>query len=164
MPAGALGAGDVIEVRVYQEKELSGLYRLGPDGRFGFPLVGEVEAAGLTPGQLADTLVTRLRDGYLRDPQVSVFLKESNSKKVFVLGEVVRPGTFAYQESMSVVQAITLAGGLKALAAGNGVRLTRVVDGVEQQYVVPFDDISSGQAPNVPLQPCDIVYVPESWL
>lgn len=164
IPAGALGAGDVIEVRVYQEKELSGLYRLGPDGRFGFPLVGEVEAAGLTPGQLADVLVTRLRDGYLRDPQVSVFLKESNSKKVFVLGEVVRPGTFTYQEPMSVVQAITLAGGLKTLAAGNRVVLTRVVEGVEQQYVVPFDDISSGRAPNVPLQPGDILYVPESWL
>lgn len=161
---GALGAGDVIEVRVYQEKELSGLYRLGPDGRFDFPLVGEVVAEGLTPGQLTDLLAQRLRDGYLRDPQVSVFVKEANSKKIFVLGEVARPGTFPYQDQMSVVQAITLAGGLKGLAAGNRVVLTRVVEGVEQKYVVPFDDISNGRAPNVPLQPGDILYVPESWL
>lgn len=161
---GALGAGDVIEVRVYQEKELSGLYRLGPDGRFDFPLVGEVVAEGLTPGQLTDLLARRLRAGYLRDPQVSVFVKEANSKKIFVLGEVARPGTFAYQDQMSVVQAITLAGGLKGLAAGNRVVLTRVVEGVEQKYVVPFDDISNGRAPNVPLQPGDILYVPESWL
>lgn len=161
---GALGAGDVIEVRVYQEKELSGLYRLGPEGRFDFPLVGEVAASGLTPGELTDLLARRLRDGYLRDPQVSVFVKESNSKKIFVLGEVARPGTFAYQDQMSVVQAITLAGGLKALAAGNRLVLTRVVEGVEQKYVLPFDDISNGRAPNVPLQPGDILYVPESWL
>lgn len=162
--ASLLGAGDVIEVRVYQEKELSGLYRLGADGRFDFPLVGEIEAAGQSPGALADVLVRRLRDGYLRDPQVSVFVKEQNSKKVFVLGEVHKPGTFTYQEQMSVVQAVTLAGGLKALAARDRLVLTRVVEGVERQYVVPFDRISNGQAPNVLLQPGDIVFVPESWL
>lgn len=162
--AALLGPGDVIEVRVYQEKELSGLYRLGTDGRFDFPLVGEIEGAGQSPGALADLLVERLRDGYLRDPQVSVFVKEQNSKKVFVLGEVHKPGTFTYQEQMSVVQAVTLAGGLKTLAARDRLVLTRVVEGVERKYVVPFDAISNGQAPNVLLQPGDILFVPESWL
>lgn len=159
-----LGVGDVVEVRVYREKELSGLYRLGPEGRFDFPLVGEVQAAGITPGALGDALTERLKDGYLRDPQVSVFLKESNSKKVFVLGEVARPGTFAFDDRMTVVQAITLAGGLKTLAAANRIVLTRLIDGEERKYLVPFEDISNGRAPNVGLRPGDIVFVPESWL
>ena len=93
-----------------------------------------------------------------------MFVKEFNSKKIFVLGEVARPGTFTYEDQMTIVQAVTLAGGLKTLAAGNRLRLTRVVGGQEQQYEVPFEDISSGRAPNVSLQPCDIVFVPESWL
>ncbi len=162
--SAGLGPGDVVEVRVYEEKDLTGLYRLGPDGGFTFPLVGPVAAAGQTPNALAATLTERLKDGYLRDPQVSVFVKESNSKKVFVLGEVARPGTFTYDDQMTIVQAVTLAGGLKTLAAANRLRLTRVVDGQEQQYEVPFEDISSGRAPNVSLRPCDIVFVPESWL
>lgn len=164
LQGAALGSGDVIEVRVYQEKELTGLYRIGAEGSFDFPLVGKVEATGLTPGDLADRLTIRLKDGYLRDPQVSVFVKEFNSKKVFVLGEVSKPGTFKYEDQMTIVQALTLAGGLKALAARNRVVLTRVVEGEERKYVVPFEEISVGKAPNVVLQPGDIIFVPESWL
>lgn len=162
--SAGLGPGDVVEVRVYEEKDLTGLYRLGPDGGFTFPLVGAVDATGKTPNALAAVLTERLKDGYLRNPQVSVFVKEFHSKKIFVLGEVARPGTFTYDDQMTIVQAVTLAGGLKTLAAGNRLRLTRVVGGQEQQYEVPFEDISSGRAPNVSLQPCDIVFVPESWL
>lgn len=162
--SAGLGPGDVVEVRVYEETDLTGLYRVGPDGGFTFPLVGPVTVAGQTPNALAATLTERLKDGYLRDPQVSVFVKEFNSKKIFVLGEVARPGTFTYDDQMTIVQAVTLAGGLKTLAAANRLRLTRVVDGQEQQYEVPFEDISSGRAPNVSLRPCDIVFVPESWL
>lgn len=164
LQGAALGSGDVIEVRVYQEKELTGLYRIGAEGSFDFPLVGRVEAGGLTPGELADQLTGQLKDGYLRDPQVSVFVKEFNSKKVFVLGEVSKPGTFKYEDQMTIVQALTLAGGLKALAARNRVVLTRVVEGEERKYVVPFEEISVGKAPNVVLQPGDIIFVPESWL
>ncbi len=162
--SAGLGPGDVVEVRVYEEDGLTGLYRLGPDGRFSFPLVGAVEAMGQSPAELGETLTARLKDGYLRNPQVSVFVKEFNSKKIFVLGEVARPGSFAFEEQMTIVQAVALAGGLKTLAAANRLRLTRVVGDDEQQYEVPFEDISSGRAPNVPLQPCDIVFVPESWL
>lgn len=159
-----LGAGDVVEVRVYQEAELTGLYRVDADGTFDFPLVGQVAAGGKTPGELSQILTERLKDGYLRDPQVSVFVKEFNSKKVFVLGEVHKPGTFKYEDRMTIVQAITLAGGLKPLAAKNGIVLTRVVAGAEEKFVVPFEQIGLGREPNVALQPGDIVFVPESWL
>ncbi len=164
LQGATLGAGDVIEVRVYQEKGLTGLYRVAADGTFNFPLVGETSADGLTPGGLAASLTDRLKNGYLRDPQVSVFVKEFNSKKIFVLGEVRKPGTFKYEDKMTIVQAVTLAGGLEPLAAKNRVILTRLIEQAEQKFIVPFDAISVGKAPNVVLQPGDIIFVPESWL
>ncbi|MEZ4468544.1 MAG: polysaccharide biosynthesis/export family protein [bacterium] len=160
----ALGPGDVVEIRVYQEKELSGLYRLSSDGTFRFPLVGEVNAEGMSPGQLSEVLVGKLRDGFLRDPQVSVLVKEFNSKKIFVLGMVAKPGTFPFEDEMTIVQAVTLAGGLTPLAEKNGIVLTRTVEGQERKFVVPFEQIGLGRAPNVVLEPGDIVFVPESWL
>ena len=83
---------------------------------------------------------------------------------VFVLGEVRKPGTFRYEDKMTIVQAITLAGGLKNLAAKDRLILTRVVAGDEKKFVVPFKEISQGRSSNVFLQPGDIVFVPESWL
>ena len=164
LQGASLGVGDVLEVRVYQEKELSGLYRIEPNGHFTFPLIGNVKAEGLNPGHLAEAITNKLKDGYLRDPQVSVFVKEFNSKKVFVLGEVSKPGTFPYVDKMTIVQAVTLAGGLRQLAAKNQVVLTRQVDGSEKKFLVPFEKIGLGKAPNVFLQPGDIIFVPESWL
>ena len=164
MESATLGPGDVVEVRVYQEKELSGLFRVGVDGTFSYPLVGSVKASGMTSTKLADELRTRLKSGYMRQPQVSVFVKEFNSKKVFVLGEVRKPGTFRFEDKMTIVQAVTLAGGLKALAAKNRLILTRIVEGAERKFVVPFSQISEGRSSNVFLQPGDIVFVPESWL
>ncbi|MBV69862.1 MAG: polysaccharide biosynthesis protein [Myxococcales bacterium] len=164
MQSATLGPGDVVEVRVYQEKELSGLFRVGVDGLFSYPLVGELSAIGLTASQLALAITKNLKAGYLREPQVSVFVKEFNSKKVFVLGEVRKPGTFRYEDKMTIVQAVTLAGGLKALAAKDRLILTRLVEGNEKKFVVPFERISQGRVSNVFLQPGDIVFVPESWL
>lgn len=164
MQSATLGPGDVVEVRVYKEKELSGLYRVGRAGLFDFPLIGQVNASGETPSDLVNQITERLKDGYLRSPQVSVFVKEFNSKKVFVLGEVNKPGTFRYEDQMTIVQAVTLAGGLKALAAKNRLILTRVEKGDETKYVIPFNQISEGGVKNVFLQPGDIVYAPESWL
>ena len=164
LQSATLGADDVIEVRVYREKELSGLYRVGSDGTISYPLVGVVKVAGQTPTELTGNLTKRLQDGFIRDPQVSVFVKEFNSKKVIVLGEVNKPGTFRYEDRMTIVQAVTLAGGLKTLAAKDRLILTRVIDGAEQKFVVPFQAISKGVSKNVLLRPGDIVFVPESWL
>lgn len=164
LEGAALGVDDVFEVRVYREKGLSGLYRISSDGTFDFPMVGKVSADGLTPGELSSSLTAKLKAGFLRDPQVSVFVKEFNSKKIFVLGLVNKPGTFKYQDKMTIVQAITLAGGLKQLAAKNDLVLTRKIDGTEKKFKVQFEAIGLGREPNIVLQPGDIVFVPESWL
>ncbi|MGB0646330.1 MAG: polysaccharide biosynthesis/export family protein [Bradymonadia bacterium] len=164
LQSATLGPGDVVEIRVYQEKELSGLYRVGPSGDFEFPLIGAVNATSRTPSQLVQQLTNRLKNDYLVNPQVSVFVKEFNSKKIFVLGQVRKPGTFRYESEMTIVQAVTLAGGLKALASRNRIILTRVEQGDEKKYVIPFSQISEGVVKNVFLQPGDIIYAPESWL
>jgi protein involved in polysaccharide export with SLBB domain len=160
--AATLGPGDVFEVRVYQEPELSGVYQVGPQGDVIFPLCKRVVVGGLTPNGAAERLRACLTDGFMRDPQVSVLVKEYNSKKVFVFGEVQKPGTFPYEDGMSVVQAVTLAGGFTRSAAQNSTSVTRRVSGQERKIRVTVQDIALGKAPNFTLEPGDIVYVPES--
>ena len=160
--ASTLGPGDVFEVRVYQEPDLSGIYQVGPEGDITFPLCQRVSVNGLTPNDAAERIRACLKNGFLRDPQLALVVREYNSKKVFVFGEVQKPGTFPYEDSMSVVQAVTLAGGFTRNAAQNSTSVTRRVDGQETKVKVPVQDIALGRAPNFRLQPGDIVYVPES--
>ena len=160
--ASSLGPGDVFEVRVFQEPELSGVYQVGPQGDVIFPLCKRVPVAGLDANAAAEAIRACLAKGFMRDPQVSVLVKEYNSKKVFVFGEVQKPGTFPFEDGMSVVQAVTLAGGFTKTAAQNSTSVTRRVGGTETKIKVNVQDIALGKAPNFTLEPGDIVYVPES--
>ena len=160
--ASTLGAGDVVEVRVFQEPELSGVYQVGIDGDIIFPLCKSVSVSGLTANAAAESIRGCLASKYMRDPQVSVLVKEYNSKKIFVFGEVQKPGTFPYQDGMSVVQAVTLAGGFTRTASQNSTSVTRHVGDTETKIKVSVQDIALGKASNFTLEPGDIVYVPES--
>lgn len=160
--ARTLGSGDLIEVRVVGEPALSGDHRIASDGSFVFPFCGKVEARGTTTA-LADRLTSCLAAGYLKHPQVTVLLKEHHSQKVFVFGEVNKPGTFPFEDRMSVVQAITLAGGFTRQASKNAVLVTRTVGDKEHRIRVSVDDIGTGKKPNFFLLPGDIVYVSESF-
>jgi protein involved in polysaccharide export with SLBB domain len=162
LAASTLGPNDVFEVRVYQEPELSGLYQVGPQGDIMFPLCKKVSVSGLTANGAAEKLRACLSQGFLRDPQVTVLVKEFNSRKVFVFGEVQKPGTFAFEDGMSVVQALTLAGGFTKQAAQNSTSVTRLVNGQEVKMKINVQDIALGKAANFTLEPGDIVYVPES--
>lgn len=167
LPASAtaqtLGSGDVFEVRVVGEEDLSGAYRVSSDGSVAFPFCGRVEVGGKTAPETSEALTACLADGYIKNPQVSVFIKERNSKKVFVFGEVTRPGTFAYEDGMSIVQAITLAEGFSKAAARNSVVVTRSIEGEDRRFKVQVDDIGTGKQENFLLQPGDVIYVPESF-
>ncbi len=160
--ASTLGPGDVFEVRVFQEPDLSGIYRVASDGTIEFPLCGKLVVGGAPASDAAQKLATCLAAGYLKNPQVSIFVREYNSKKVFVLGEVQKPGTFSFDDNMTVVQAITLAGGFSPHADRNNASIARLVEGREQRYKVPVVDIGLGRVQNFQLQPGDIIYVPES--
>ena len=156
-----LDVGDVFDVRIYGEADLSGTYKVGADGTITFPLVGVMQVKGLEPTEVANQLAKRLSDGILRNPQVSVLLKEQNSKKIVIIGQVSKPGTFNYTPSMNVVEAITVAGGFTPLAAKNDTTITRVDGGKKTIVRVPVESIGEGKARNVYLRPGDIINVPE---
>ncbi|MBN8613029.1 MAG: polysaccharide export protein [Deltaproteobacteria bacterium] len=158
----AVGPGDVFEVRVYNEEDLSALYRVEGDGTIDFPLVGRVEVAGLDPSAIAARIRDHLREGqYLVAPHVSVRVEEYNSRRVSVIGAVREPGSYSISSRMGVVEAVSLAGGFTALANRDGTLLTRRIDGELRTFSVPVDRISSGQEPDVTVRAGDILHVPE---
>jgi protein involved in polysaccharide export with SLBB domain len=157
-----LGASDVFDVRVFGEAELSGTYRVAQDGTIDFPFIGRVRVAGLEPYDVADLVGGQLREGgYLVRPQVSVFVQEYNSKRISVLGAVRNPGSFPMQSGLTVVQAISLAGGFSQLANRDGTTITRRVNGESRRFQVPVDAITAGREADFPVQAQDLIYVPE---
>lgn len=159
-----VGPGDVFNVRVYGEPDLSGTFRAGGGGEIRFPLIGLVQVGGLTATQIEDRIRKRLEAGYLRNPQVTVFVQKFSSKKIFVFGEVRKPGTFPFEANMSIVQAITLAGGFTKTAWRNRTNVTRMVKGREKKIRIPVEAIGEGTQQNFALLPGDIVFVPQSPL
>lgn len=162
--ASALGPGDEIEVRVHEETSLSGVWVISQAGTIDFPLLGTLTVEGLLASQAAAMIRARLAEKYLRNPFVAVQFRTLNSKKVLVLGEVKAPGRFNYAERLSIVDAVTLAGGFNTLAERNYVIVTRSEAGGTQRIPVPVEKIMQGLAANFLLQPGDIVYVPETIL
>jgi polysaccharide export outer membrane protein len=156
-----LGVGDTFEVRVFGEPDLSGTFKVGGQGNITYPLVGDLHVEGLDPQAVSKLIGDRLRQGIMRDPQVTVTSKDQLSKKVYILGQVGHPGTFPYSPSMTVVEAITVAGGFTQLAAKNDTTITRIDQGKETKMKVPVADIGEGKARNVFLRPGDIISVPE---
>lgn len=157
-----LGPGDVFIVRVYGEEELSGSHQVAPDGTIDFPLLGSVEVSGLEPTMVADELRRLLKErDLLRDPHVSVYVEEYASKRISVVGAVANPGAFPLEPGMTVVQAISMAGGFSSLADRDGTVVTRRVNGETVRYRVPVAKVTKGQAEDIEVAAGDIIFVPE---
>lgn len=157
-----LGPGDVFTVRVYGEEELSGSHQVAPDGTIDFPLLGSIPVQGLEPPAVADELKRLLKErDLLRDPHVSVYVEEYVSKRVSVVGAVANPGAFPLEPGMTVVQAISMAGGFSSLADRDGTVVTRRVEGDTVRYRVPVDKVTKGQAKDIEVAAGDIIFVPE---
>jgi len=161
MPEERLGIDDVFEVRVFAEPDLSGTYRVSADGTIDFPLVGRISVIGMRSGDIQELIATKLKDGYLKNPQVSLMVSEWNSRKVSVIGQVQKPGPLAYFPNMTIVDAIAAAGGFTGIASKNAVTLRRESKGAVESRSYPVADISEGRAPNVMLRPGDILVVEE---
>jgi polysaccharide export outer membrane protein len=157
-----LNTGDTFEVRVFEEPDVGGSFQVQEDGSIVFPLLGRLDVVGMTQGQLAAMLQAQLADGYLRDPQVTVVMTARENLEVSVLGQVQKPGTFPYVEKLTLVQAISDAGGLTEIAHKRRVKLTRRTDAGQQTFEVSIKAITEGREADIPLQPGDIVFVPES--
>ena len=160
-PEERLGIDDVFEVRVLGEKDLSDLYRVAADGTVDYPFVGRVSVIGMRSGDVQELIAAKLADGYLKKPQVSLMVKEWNSRKVSVIGQVQKPGSVSYFTNMTIVDAIAAAGGFTGIASKNSVTLRREAKGAVQSRSYPVADISEGRAPNVVLRPGDILVVDE---
>ena len=156
-----LGPGDVFEVRVYRQDKLSGTYSVSAQGAISFPLIGTVAVAGKTPIEVEEEIRRQLADGFLVRPQVSILVKEYRSRSISVFGQVQKPGTLALQHRMTIVEAISQAGGFSAMARKNGVTVTRTEGAHKRNFTVPVESIADGRAPNFVLRPGDIVFVPE---
>lgn len=157
-----LGAGDVFEVRVFGEKDLSGRYQVAADGNIIFPFLGTLPVAGKETTAVANEISSKLKTGgFLNDPQVSIFLEQSNSKRISVLGAVAKPGTLAIVPGMTVVQAVSQAGGFTNLASKDDTVVTRRVKGKLEKYRILVSEIARGNASDFPLRAGDIVFVPE---
>jgi protein involved in polysaccharide export with SLBB domain len=157
-----LGVDDVFDVRIVGEPDLTNQYRVGADGTIDFPYVGRLEVLGMRPGEVQMELTKRLRAGYIKDPQIAVLVKEWNSRKVNVLGQVSKPGPVPYFPRMTIVDAIAAAGGFTAIAAKNTVHLSRdLKNGRVETRSYRVADISEGRAPNVTILPGDVLVVEE---
>lgn len=157
-----LGPGDVFAVRVYGEEAMTGSHQVAPDGTINFPLLGAVQVNGLEPTEVAQKIQAELveRD-FLRDPHVSVYVEEYASKRVSVVGAVANPGTFTLEPGMTVVQAISMAGGFSSLADRDATVVTRRIGDEIIRYRVPVDRVTKGQAEDVEVAAGDIIFVPE---
>jgi len=161
VPAVSLGAEDVVEIKVFMEPTLTGIFRISPEGFFTYPLLGAIQAEGRTVAELTTLLTEGLADGYLVDPQVQVEVEEFNTRMVSVIGQVRKPGRYPYRNGFSLVQAIAVAGGTTDKAILAYMQVTRTTQ-EGRKFEVAFRDITLGKQPDFLLVPGDIVVVHES--
>ena len=156
-----IGPGDVLSIDVWKEPEMSKQVSVRLDGEVSLPLINDVEAAGFTCTELRKQLEEKYKD-FVDVPEVSVTVIESRSKRIYMLGKVARPGEYPLQKDMTIVQAISLAGGLAEWADSSDVKLIRKIKGTEKTFRVDYDAIVSGEdlSQNVQLEPDDTIFVP----
>ena len=157
-----LNAGDVLQISVWKEEELSREVLVRPDGGISFPLVGDVPAANRTVMQVQEAIVTQLEQ-YVPDAAVTVALLNVAGNKVYVLGKVARPGDYVITSQMDVMQALAVAGGLNAFAAENKIRILRRGPGGAQQAIgFRYGVVKEGREldSNIMLKSGDVVVVP----
>ncbi len=164
-----IGVGDQLDLRVWRNPDLSAKVPVRPDGRISAPLVGDIEAAGLTPEMLAD-LVSEKLSQYIRNPQVTVVVANPSSsdyqQRVRITGAVNKPVSLAFRDGMTVLDLVLEAGGTTKFALPNKTKLYRKANGETKVYPIYLDDIlKKGRvSTNYPLSPSDILTVPERAL
>ncbi len=157
-----IGNDDVLAINVWKETELSRSVPVRSDGKISLPLVGEVQASGETPRQLEQAIALKLKN-YISDPEVTVIVQQINSQKFNILGQVVRPGSYPLTNSITVLDAIAVAGGFRDFAKKKSIYILRQnPDGAQSRITFNYKDVINGKTAeqNVKLQPRDTVVVP----
>jgi polysaccharide biosynthesis/export protein len=162
VPAGdVIGTDDVLSIVYWKDKDMSADAKVRPDGRIALPLINEVQAAGLTPEQLHKRLTEESKK-YMEDANITVVVREINSRRVFITGEVNKPGPYPLTSATSVLQLISLAGGLRDYANAKKIVIMRTENGRPISLPFNYKDVSSGRKleQNIELKPGDTVVVP----
>jgi polysaccharide export outer membrane protein len=156
-----IGPEDVLGVVFWREAELSGDVAVRPDGRITLPLIGEVVASGVTPSTLRDQ-IQQAATKYLSTPNVTVVVRQINSRKAFITGEVKAPGAYALHGPRTVIQLISLAGGVTEFAKTEEISILRQEQSQTRAFKFNYKDVAQGKnvQQNIQLQPGDTVVVP----
>jgi polysaccharide export outer membrane protein len=156
-----IGPGDVLQISVWKEEGMDQQILVRPDGEITFPLIGEIQAGGLTTRTLSNALIVKLKK-YIPNPSVTVSVLQAISNKVYVIGKVNRPGEFAATAYMDVLQALTMAGGLTPYADSDEIKIIRRTDAGTKMKLFDYGEVVSGEQleMNIILKAGDTVVVP----
>ena len=156
-----IGVDDALDVIYWQDKEMSASVTVRPDGNISLPLINDIKAAGLTPDELREE-VTKVATKFVEDPTVSVVVKAINSRKVFITGQVAKPGPYLLTDTTTVLQMIAVAGGVAEYAKKGSITIVRRENGKEVVHKFNYKDVSTGKsmAQNIALKPGDTIIVP----
>ena len=156
-----IGPQDLVRIDVWKEPDISRTIPVRPDGKISLPLMNDVQAAGLTAMELAGSIREGLSK-YITSPQVTVTVTEINSRRVYVTGEVMRPGAQPLLPNMTALQALTSAGGFTQFARTKSIYILRNEDGKQVKHPFNYKAVLDGKHPedNIQLQPGDVIVVP----
>jgi polysaccharide export outer membrane protein len=156
-----IGPQDVIDVSVWKDAELTRIVPVRPDGKISLPLLNEMQAAGLTPEQLQQQITQGLKK-YMTDPIVTVIMNQINSQRVYITGEVTKAGAYPLLPQMTILQALSSAGGFTQFANMKKIYMFRTVDGKQVKFPFNYKDVINGKNTdqNVVLKPGDTIVVP----
>lgn len=160
-PQYTIGADDVLSVIFWRDKELTSDVTVRPDGKISLPLLNDVHASGLTPAELKDRIVEESKR-YVEDPNVTVVVKDIKSRKVFITGEVRKPGPYSMTSTTTVLQMISIAGGLADFAKPEKISIVRTENGKPFYFRFNYKEVLDGKklAQNIELKPGDTIIVP----
>lgn len=160
-PGYVIGTDDVLSIVYWKDKDMSADAQVRPDGRIALPLIKEVVAAGLTPEQLREKLTEESRK-YMEDANITVVVRQINSRKAFITGEINKPGPYPLTAPTTVMQLIAMAGGLREYANSKKIIIMRTENGRPISIPFNYKDVTSGKKlqQNVELKPGDTVVVP----
>jgi polysaccharide biosynthesis/export protein len=160
-PNYVIGPQDVLDINVWKETELTRSVPVRPDGKISLPLLNDVQAGGLTPSQLAEQITTSLKK-FITDPQVTVIVAQTNSQRIYILGEAARPGAYPLLPGMTVLQALSSAGGFTLFANLKKIYVLRKEGGKQEKFFFNYKEVIDGKNAdqNIELKAGDQIVVP----
>lgn len=156
-----IGSEDILQINVWKEADISSSVPVRPDGKISLPLLNDVQAAGLTPLQLANEISQRLKE-FITEPHVTVIVTAMNSRRAYVMGQVTRQGAVPLVSNLTVLQALSAAGGTVQYANTKKIYILRTEGGKQQRLPFNYDAVIRGRNPeqNINLKPGDTIVVP----